>query len=320
MGIWQRAVENHKEDEVRNDLEELSDHLKKEEASDDLRNGLRWIARTLDKAIDDGTAVSSELPTCDEAWGGAIDEAADALSGGLPEWFVEPTRTLFRHALLQNSGVERRRAIDALRAAGLVEPFANQLLLLLTEPAMRPERWLRIRVLFALGFVRDGVAPADAFQLMEVCRSAAEAVMGGHADRGVVAELHEALFTVAELFGVNGIEREDAVHRSGEVRDKLGKILADLIVGGHTVQPDHRLIARAAAYLLTFTAQPGENDLSRRLLVQLRDHHTDDVTKRFCTWAMDFRWGAKYEVQPLLRGADVIQLFAAQAPEESAEP
>jgi len=63
-----------------------------------------------------------------------------------------------------------------------------------------------------------------------------------------------------------------------------------------------RRAARAAAYLLTVTAQPqesGKPDLSQELLEKLRDH-PDEVTARLSRWALSFRFGPDGSVRPLL--------------------
>ena len=303
MGIWQRAVEHSKEDDVRDALQELCDDFRSRTEPDDLKNGFNWIALTLNKAMADGKAVCTTLPECDQPWHQVVEEAAEALGAGLPDWLLPPTRALFRHALLQNSGVERRRSIDALRAAGLAGTLSNQLLALLGDRRIKTERWLRVRALFALSFVRGGLSEADRFRLLQVCQTIANDVMGGMGNNASVAELHEALFTIAEVFGVTGVEPTSVVEKARDVRAVLGRTLTDLVENGHTEPANHRLIGRAVAYLLTFTAQSGADDMSRQLLNHLSEHPTDRVTARFSTWVLKFRWGSDDELQPLLRGA-----------------
>jgi hypothetical protein len=59
---------------------------------------------------------------------------------------------------------------------------------------------------------------------------------------------------------------------------------------------------RAAAYLLTFTAQPRrgqDKDLSEILLERLAGH-PDEVTAQLSRWALDFRFAPDGTIRPLL--------------------
>ncbi|MGE5828130.1 MAG: hypothetical protein ACM30G_07145 [Micromonosporaceae bacterium] len=75
-----------------------------------------------------------------------------------------------------------------------------------------------------------------------------------------------------------------------------------------TREPSRWPIARAIAYLLTFTAAPrtrrDEPDLSEELLEALKDH-PDKRTQQFGRWALGFRFGPDGEVRPLLRAAEM---------------
>ena len=69
---------------------------------------------------------------------------------------------------------------------------------------------------------------------------------------------------------------------------------------------DLRRPARAAAYLLTVTAQPrsgGKKDLSQELLEKL-SQHPDPVTARLSSWALSFRFAPEGTIRPFLAAAD----------------
>ena len=90
--------------------------------------------------------------------------------------------------------------------------------------------------------------------------------------------MHASLFAVGDCFGVAGAEA-----RARSARDRLRPILEDL--ASMTEDPRATILrrpARAAAYLLTVTAQPrvnGHKDLSEELLEKL-SRHADPVTAR----------------------------------------
>ena len=67
--------------------------------------------------------------------------------------------------------------------------------------------------------------------------------------------------------------------------------------------------ARAAAYLLTVTAQPrvnGHKDLSEELLEKL-SRHADPVTARLSRWALSFRFAPDGQVRPFLAAAEYAE-------------
>lgn len=303
MGLWQRACENQRASDakVRSALGELIESFHND--TSDAAEGLRWVATTLRHAMDEETSVCATLPRSEEPWYQAVEGAAAALGRGWPESIVRPTRDLFRHALLQNSGVVRRRAIEALAAGGLVEPVTHQLFALL-EDRRRVGAWLRIRALFAAGFMQARSDESED-ELVRVTVRAAKTVMHGGAERAEVTELQEALFAVADTFGVTGVEDRDAIARAGLVRNRLRDVLIELVEHEHTKEIGQYPVARALTYLLLFTAQQqppgGAEDLSRRLLSNLAQHD-DEVTQEFSNWVLRFRWGSDGALRPLLRG------------------
>jgi len=109
--------------------------------------------------------------------------------------------------------------------------------------------------------------------------------------------MHASLFAIGDCFGVEGAEAH-----AKSARDAL----ADILTGLASLTGERAGIlcraARAAAYLLTFTAQPregGEQDLSQALLEKMRNH-PDEVTAKLSRWALDFRFGPDNTIRPLL--------------------
>ncbi|MEU9397450.1 hypothetical protein AB0D86_46665 [Streptomyces sp. NPDC048324] len=106
---------------------------------------------------------------------------------------------------------------------------------------------------------------------------------------------------MGDCFGARGAENEARL-----VRERLKPILTDLVDSGRLTAEPTWPIARAAAYLLTFTAQarhPEEpEDFSEELLKKLAVHKYP-VTKELTTWALNFRFAEDGSVRPLLDAA-----------------
>jgi hypothetical protein len=113
--------------------------------------------------------------------------------------------------------------------------------------------------------------------------------------------MHAALFAVGDCLGVAGAE-----NHAKNAREILRPILTYLAgTDGHRAAILHRAV-RAAAYLLTITAQPGQDgrkDLSQELL-EILCHHSDPVTASLGRWALGFRFGPDGSVRPLLEAAE----------------
>jgi hypothetical protein len=189
--------------------------------------------------------------------------------------------------------VERRRAVDTLQAAGLLDPVTRAFANIISES---DQAWLRIRAIFALGFMQD---PSQRVQqaLIDACQRTYETVLdkGDAVPPSAAAELHASLFAVGDCFGAPGYH-EEAKHVRGELED----ILTDLVTET-TAAPELHLVARATGYLLTVTAQPTDGskpDLSKDLLEALREHK-DPVTQRLSDWALTFRFPEGGEVNPM---------------------
>ena len=96
------------------------------------------------------------------------------------------------------------------------------------------------------------------------------------------------------------VERTDAGNRAALARLRNSPLVRPG-KGGKLKRAKHP-IARAIAYALTFTAQPGLDDLSRKLLAHLAEHD-DRVTQEFSEWALGVRWDRYGNLRPVLYGA-----------------
>jgi hypothetical protein len=305
MGYWYRAYESGRSADrhVRQQVISLVKLFDDPDRRADIGLGLSWVARTLEIVLEKNVQVGNDWPAVDEPWYRAVRNAAQALEQGLPASISGATANLFFHSVLQNAGVERRKALDTLRTGGLVDEVAQALTMLLhDDPQMRDESWLRIRALFALGFMRarDHRTEAD---LVAAFEKACDAVHRARPTGAQIGELQTAVFTLGDIFGVTGVEDQNTLERAGVMRTQIGASLRELVEGNLIRDPRFHTVARAAAYLLTFTAMPGATDLSRDLLAKMSDH-PDAMTKRFSQWALGFRWAADHSVRPLLYGVE----------------
>lgn len=303
MGLWQRALKDPRLDhtKVAEALTDLINEFEVAEQRPDLKRGIQWLAVTLKHVIQHKVPVCNDWPDVGrQAWKRHVHEAADFLDGqGLPDHLLAPTKKLFEHALLQNAGVARRQAIETLLLAGSAAPVAHALERFIELE--RTETWIRIRALFALGFLQH---PDDkvAAVLTDACRSAYQKLLDASPDKGPskaqIMELHTALFAIGDCFGAHGVDPHDV----RGIRDGLRDILCGL-VDEHRTEPDLlHPVARATAYLLTFTAQPridGETDLAQDLLEKL-SRHPDGVTRKLSGWALKWRFDDRGNIRPLL--------------------
>ncbi|MFE9672957.1 hypothetical protein ACFYO5_02345 [Streptomyces sp. NPDC006259] len=304
-GLWQRAVAGRGWGPavVRKHLEALIGDFEEARDRPDIALGLRWTAATLRVVMEQGKEVCNDWPDTDKPWFRTVMAAAERLGAdpSIPDHVRPATRTLFEHALLQNAGVPRRQAIDTIVAAGWAEQVATALIEVLAQE--RDESWLRIRALFALGFlqcrsehVEDALVEATVL---------AHGKLFGHPPgehQATVTELHAALFSVGDCFGARGAEAQ-----ARAVRKRLKGVLTELATHGGTHTRQAWPVARATAYLLTVTAQDREDDepdLAEGLLTALTLHR-DEVTGKLSAWALDFRFGddAKHTVRPLIAAA-----------------
>ena len=271
---------------------------------DDIDSGLKWVGTTLGSVLEESRAiVCNQWPDVPDAWYEKIAEAARDLERDIPiPRLASATRTLFLHVLLQNAGVYRRVALDALVAGGWTEDVLRALGKVLRDDEI--EEWVRIRALFAVGFLQHRTASARRV-LVAATKQALEPIIDPSGERltgAQITEAHAALFAVGDLFGARGAEGESRL-----VRDELGSLFERLAV---RVMEDARLssVARALAYAAIFTAQsagvdeegvPGE-DIAQTILRDLAGNKEDDpITAEVCEWALRFRFLGG-QVRPLL--------------------
>jgi hypothetical protein len=308
MGLWERALKQEGPELIRaeKDLRALVTEFRDPEARKDAPAGLRWIAATLEQALDERTVTSDTWPDVDEPWFRNVQKAADELDkAGLPAHLLRGTKNLFMHMILQNAGVYRQQAIDTVVVGGWNAQVARALgYLLRTE---REEAWLRVRVEFALGYLQrpdmwTETALTGSCELAYANLDLGQLPLDTRPPRSRVTEMHASLFAVGDCFGVAGAEE-----RARSARDRLRPILEHL--ADMRELPRARMLrraARAAAYLLMVTAQPrvnGKKDLSEELLEKLSGH-PDPITSKLSRWALSFRFAPDGTVRPFLASAE----------------
>lgn len=306
MGLWQRAVEqglnlSDTERQLRILIEEFRDPASRPDAA----AGLRWIATTLEYVIENKLpACVSGWPDVDEPWYRRVQRAAGELDHfGVPDRFLIGTKNLFLHMILQNAGAYRRQAIETVVTSGMTNPVARALGALLKDEEDEP--WLRIRAEQALGFLQRPNHWVEA-DLTQACLRAYRTLdlPGRPPDqplpRSLVTEVHTSMFAVGDCFGVAGAD-----DRAKTARERLLPVLTELANPEGEQAWALRRAARAAAYLLTVTAQPREGrqpDMSEVLLERLASHR-DEVTARLSRWALSFRFAPDGSIRPLLDAA-----------------
>jgi hypothetical protein len=297
MGLWQRAKEDPHRD--RNQVTAAIDTLIKEFETPpedlDVYTGMRWVAATLKHAMVHDADIYTGWPQVDEPWMRHVNEAVAYIERHLAEPRVLPgTKTLLRHSLLQTDAIYRRQAIEALVAGGWTGPVARALERFLELE--REESWLRIRALFALGFLqhRDrGVQRS----LAAACQLA-YSNLRGTPTRAQIAEMHSALFAIGDCFGAEGVPEEDVRHTRDGIQDVLTGIVGEELTLREPLFP----VSRACAYLLTFMILPrsnGNEDLAEVLLKELCKH-PDPTTRELSGWALKNRIDEASVVKPLV--------------------
>jgi hypothetical protein len=307
MGLWQRALRDGSPSLARakEELRGLISDFRDDGARPDAAAGLRWLAATLERVIDKETVVCNDWPDMDEDWFRNVQDAAGELDDArLPDTLLTGAKSLFRHMILQNAGVHRREAIETVVASGWSAPVARALGSLLERE--QGEAWLRIRAEFALSFLQQHDTTVEA-DLTRACQHAYDSLRldevpgGQRPPRSHVTEMQCALFAVGDCFGAPGCDE-----RARSARATLAPVLTRLAEEQGDRATILRRPARAAAYLLTMTAQPehgGKPDLSRTLLEKL-SQHPDPTTARLSNWVLSFRWADDGSVRPLLAAVE----------------
>jgi hypothetical protein len=302
MGLWERAVRENQpvREETAKELRQLITEFKDPDTRPDAPAGLEWVAVTLEQAIQGGVSVCNEWPDVHQPWFAHVREAANEIdNAGLPDHMRPGTKSLFQHMVLQNAGVHRRQAIETVVTGGWSDPVADALGFLLDKEG--DEAWLRVRAEFALSFLQRRDRSVEEY-LTRACLHAWNVLRqdwkaADEPPRSHITEMHSSLFAVGDCFGVAGSEES-----ARRVRERLQTVLTELA----NMKDDRARImerpARAAAYLLTFTAQPRtgqEKDLSQILLEELAGH-PDEVTAGLSRWALHFRFRPDGGIRPLL--------------------
>jgi hypothetical protein len=297
MGLWQRAMA-HQDNERENSAAGLKTLLSEFESSatkSDIHHGVQWTAATLRQAMEHDVGVCNEWPQVGESWMQHVNEAVRYLERQvIPQDVLPGTITLFRHSLLQNAGVYRRQAVDALVAGGWTEPVARALerfLELETE-----ESWIRIRALFALGFLQHRDPSVENY-LSDSCHHA-YSNLKDNPSAAQIAEMHAALFAVGDCFGATEVNEDEA----RRMRESVRGVLTKLISSGRTEHDSLYPVSRACAYLLTFMILPrvGQaEDLAETLLKEL-SKHPDRITRQLSRWALRNRLNEDGELRQLV--------------------
>jgi hypothetical protein len=301
MGLWQRAISEDRPDleGTTRDLHDLIAEFRNPDTRPDAAAGFRWLAATLEHAIENKEAVCNHWPDPGEAWFRHVQDAANTLDhAGIPVHLRTGTKNLFLHMILQNAGVYRRRAVETVVTSGMNQPVARALESLLDSETQ--EAWLRVRVQSALGFMMRNDVAAE-MGLTRACQHAYQNIIrtadSQPPPRAHITEMHASLFAVGDCFGTEGAEE-----RAKDVRESLRSVLTALASMKGARAKILGRPARAAAYLLTVTAQPGtggRKDLSQELLQKLGTH-PDPVARKLSNWVLSFRFAPDGAIRPLL--------------------
>jgi hypothetical protein len=298
MGLWQRAVENSQRNlpGIAAEFAPLITNFEDPAIRQDAPSGMRWAAATLRHVIASGVGICNTWPEIDEPWMQHVEDAVGQLQHIVPLEILPATRTLMRHSLMQNAEVSRRQAVEALAAGGWTKPVARAFERFLELE--RTESWVRIRALFALGFlqhrdatVRDSLAAA--------CEHAYSNLQK-NPTRIQIAEMATALFAVGDCFGAAGVPERDV----RQMRDSICEILENLTKEPITENDNMSPVSRATAYLLTFMILPRDGrdeDLAEVLLKEL-SRHWDGTTRDLSRWALKNRIDETGTVKPLVHG------------------
>ena len=237
-----------------------------------------WIAATLEEVIESGKPVCNDWPSADAPWYQRVQRAARELDRqAIPDHLLDGTKSLFLHMILQNASTYRSVAIETVVTSGWSEPIARALGYLLDH---EPEAWVRIRAEGALGLLQRPHDDKTREHLIRACRQAFDNLEvdkipqdGRMAPDDTVppqalrTEMHACLYAVGDCFGI-----PDAEAWAGTTRDELRDVLEVLAKAQDPRARILRRAARAAAYLLTVTAQscPDGTDFSKEMLEELR--------------------------------------------------
>jgi hypothetical protein len=299
LGLWQRAMDNKELnlDKVISDhLNPLIDEFEAPGNRPDAYQGMQWAAATLRRVM------AAKVPVCrnwpqdiNEPWMRNFRAAVRYLEQqAIPPDILPATRDLFEHSLLQNADVYRRHAVEALTAGGWTGPVTSALAKFLGLES--DASWIRIRALFALGFLQDRDPSAER-ALTAGCRAAYKKLFLSPS-RAQIHEMHAALFAVGDCFGATDVTEQDM----RRMRDGISEVLTGLVDSQLINKREFFSVSRATAYLLTFMVLPrqgNEPDLAENLLTALSEH-PDESTSELSKWALKNRIAADGSIRPLI--------------------
>jgi len=230
LGLWQRAMDNEELslDNVINDLTPLIAEFEAPTNRPDAYQGMQWAAATLSQVMDAKVRVCREWPQdIDEPWMHNFRRAVRYLEQqAIPPDILPATRDLFEHSLLQNAGVYRRHAVEALTAGGWTGPVTSALAKFLELES--DASWIRIRALFALGFLRDRDRSVGR-ALTAACKAAYQNLLTSPS-QAQIHEMHAALFAVGDCFGASDVAEQDTQRVREGIRDVLTGLVGSQLI------------------------------------------------------------------------------------------
>ena len=155
--------------------------------------------------------------------------------------------------------------------------------------------WIRIRALFALGFLQDRDRIVGR-ALAAGCQAAYQNLFR-NPSRAQIHELHAALLAVGDCFGASDVAEQDMRRMREDIRDVLTGLVGSQLIN----DKEFFSVSRATAYLLTFMVLPrqhNETDLAENLLIKLSEH-PDETTRELSKWALKNRIAPDGSVRPL---------------------
>ena len=297
QGLWQRAMANKNidRDRIAGDLSSLIAEFEMPRNRPDAYQGMQWVAATLRHVMTANVPVCRNWPQdIDYPWMHNFRKAVNYLKlQTIPSDILPDTCDLFEQSLLQNADAYRRRAVETITAGGWAGPVAGALARFLELES--DASWIRIRALFALGFLqhRDhGVERA----LATSCRLAYQNLFHSPS-RAQIHEMHAALFAVGDCYGASDVPEKEA----RQIREDIRDVLTGLVGNELFNDTSFFSVSRAAAYLLTFLVLPrrdNEIDLAESLLTVLCEH-PDETTRELSQWALKNRIAPDGSVNPL---------------------
>jgi hypothetical protein len=297
LGLWQRAMANPEldRDGITRELNTLIAEFEAPDNRPDAYQGMQWVAATLRHVMAANKPVCRKWPQgIDDAWMHNFRKALRYLEQqAIPTDILPATCNLFEHSLLQNAGVYRRQAVETLTAGGWTGPVTGAFAKFLELES--DASWIRIRALFALGFLRyrdRGVQQA----LATACQAAYRNLFQ-NPSQAQIQEMHAALFAVGDCFGASDAPEQDVRH----VREGIRNVLTGLVDSDLINDASFFSVSRATAYLLTFLVLPrrnNETDLAENLLTALSEH-PDESTRELSKWALKNRTAPDGSIYPL---------------------